>query len=171
MGQGDTTPDRDSSVAGATAREFVAKMGQALEVLDQRVRLEPAFSPDLEAAKEPLLRALKTVSATAQQKELEAIDAMDDLAASAIDTQMREAGALDLLDVALALGGPGALRTSTIAADGLPVIPGVEIIKEIIEFLKKLFGWDEKWWGKLIDKILEIIDKLLGGRLHGVPTQ
>ena len=65
----------------------------------------------------------------------------------------------------------GARSTSTIAADGLPVIPGVEIIKEIIESLKELFGWDEKWWGKLIDTILEIIDKLLGGRPHGVPTQ
>ena len=156
---GETTPERDLSVPGETAREFVVKMGQALDALAIRFTIEPAFTAELEGVKEPLLKSLKAVSETAQQRELEAIDAMGDLAVAAMETQIREFGVLPLLDAAIVLGRPNSRPTAKIAPSGFPEIPGLDIIKEIIHLLKDIFGWDNKLWGKLINGILDIMNK------------
>lgn len=154
---------------GDLARNSIDSFGKALDVLADRVRVEPSFTPDLDPAREPILRALKTLGETFQQLARERLETLSEKGLKDTDDSLRSLGVPDMLEAAVALGGPPEGKPPRPKPpEGNPeiLIPGIDIIKEIIHFVKKLFGLS----GPIIDGIDEVL-KLINKLLKGKPLQ
>ncbi|HEY5122767.1 MAG TPA: hypothetical protein VIK14_03445 [Ignavibacteria bacterium] len=159
-----------STGTGIRITECVSLMDKAFDGLISRSMKEEAFSADLTESVVPVLNALKTVKGTYISHLQEQIKLSGPVALGALDEHVNISGAINMLKAAIAVGKPlgeGAATKSLLLGTGEVVKPWLHIIKEIIELIINHLPIPiPRWLKDTILELLDIIDKIFGGKKH-----
>ena len=132
--------------------------------------METPFSPDLQGAIEPFSNALDKLTETFSLIATAQLEAGTETTKTFADEALASIGAPQLLEGAIAVGqiptGGHAFQSATVQlASGAVGIPWLEIIKEIIGLIIKLIPGLGRL-GDIIKEVLEVFDKIFGGKRH-----
>jgi hypothetical protein len=153
-----------------TISECILLLDKSFDGLIARSQREEVYSEDLTEGLVPVLSAMKTMKTTYISHLNEHIKVSGIEAVKALDDFVKATGSIDMLHAAIATGkipAEGVVTKFLTLPSGEKVKTWLIIIKEIIEFIINHLPIPLPGWLKDgILELLDILDKIFGGKVH-----